>query len=92
MAASYRFEVRGRVQGVAFRQSARQQARALRLRGWVRNRDDGAVEGWVCGDAEDALEAFRRWLGHGPSAARVDRLDWQAVAGDADGEDFAIRA
>lgn len=49
MAPSYRFEVYGRVQGVSFRQSTRETALRLGLRGWVRNRDDGAVEGRVNG-------------------------------------------
>ena len=36
--------VRGRVQGVYFRASARDRARQLGLRGWVRNCTDGSVE------------------------------------------------
>ena len=76
MNKSYRFVVTGRVQGVFFRQSVRQQALRLDLDGWVRNREDGLVEGLACGD-DDALAALREWLGHGPPAARVDALDWQ---------------
>lgn len=75
--ASYRFTVSGRVQGVYFRQSTREQAERLGLSGWVRNRDDGRVEGLACGDAV-ALEALRAWLQRGPVAARVDAVDWTA--------------
>ncbi|NKF22158.1 acylphosphatase [Solimonas marina] len=79
MPASYRFRVRGHVQGVYFRQSTRQQALALQLDGWVCNRDDGSVEGLASG-APAALEALRRWLCDGPPAARVETLDWQPDA------------
>lgn len=78
MGKSYRFVVTGRVQGVYFRQSTRQQALQLGLDGWVRNRDDGAVEGIAMG-SDDALAALREWLGRGPPAARVDALHWEPV-------------
>jgi acylphosphatase len=77
MASSYRFVVRGRVQGVGFRYSTMVQARSLGLSGWVRNRDDGAVEG-CAGGAPDALERFHAWLQHGPRAARIESVDWGA--------------
>jgi acylphosphatase len=75
MPASYRFAVHGRVQGVFFRQSTVEQARALGLSGWVRNHEDGHVEGIAAGPPE-ALERLRAWLGHGPPAARVESLEW----------------
>lgn len=74
---SYRFRVSGRVQGVFFRQSTRQQAEKLGLCGWVRNRADGSVEGLACG-APEALAQLRAWLQQGPAAARVETLAWQA--------------
>ncbi len=77
MSTSYRFTVHGRVQGVFFRQSTVNTARELGLNGWVRNCDDGSVEGCASGDAA-ALERLREWLQRGPPAARVDRIDWQA--------------
>jgi acylphosphatase len=75
MTTSYRFIVTGRVQGVGFRQATCWQATALKLRGWVRNRADGRVEGWVFG-SEDVLNLFQQWLQAGPPSARVDRVDW----------------
>lgn len=90
MASSYRFVVVGRVQGVGFRAAAQGKALFLGLRGWVRNRADGAVEGLVSGDSAAELEAFQQWLKQGPSAARVDRLEWSATAEPA-GDGFLVR-
>ncbi len=79
MTASYRYLVRGRVQGVYFRQSTRAQALRLGLDGWVMNRADGSVEGVVSGVPE-ALAQLRQWLHEGPPAARVDAVEWRAEA------------
>lgn len=80
MQESYRFVVRGRVQGVFFRQSAKERADALGLRGWVRNRTDGAVEGLVAGNDARALESFRDWLRSGPTRAQVQDVEWSACS------------
>ncbi|HND33564.1 MAG TPA: acylphosphatase, partial [Myxococcota bacterium] len=42
-----RLVIRGKVQGVWFRASARDEAQRLGLRGWVRNLPDGSVEAVV---------------------------------------------
>ncbi|MFC0677232.1 acylphosphatase [Lysobacter korlensis] len=80
-----RFFVRGKVQGVWFRASTREQARALGLRGYAHNLDDGRVEVLAVGDAA-AIASLAGWLEHGPPNARVggvERLD--ADAGEAGG-------
>ncbi len=66
--------ISGRVQGVCYRASAQAEGERLGLRGWVRNRRNGAVEALVAG-APDAVEAFIAWSRRGPSAARVDRVE-----------------
>ncbi|TVP78572.1 MAG: acylphosphatase [Gemmatimonadales bacterium] len=68
------WQVRGRVQGVGFRWSARNEARRLGLAGWVRNEEDGSVLAVARGGAE-ALEAFSTWLADGPPAARVEGVE-----------------
>ena len=87
--ARARVVVRGRVQGVFFRDETRRRARALGVSGWVANRPDGAVEA-VFEGRRDAVESMVEWCRRGPSGARVD--DVQAAWEDPRGEDgFAVR-
>ncbi len=69
-----RLRIRGRVQDVGYRYWTVGQARALGLRGWVRNRADGSVEALAAG-TEDALELFVAACRRGPRAARVESVD-----------------
>jgi acylphosphatase len=66
--------VSGRVQGVYFRASTRDQARQLKLHGHARNLEDGRVEVLVVGPVE-AVSTLIEWLGKGPPSARVDSVD-----------------
>ena len=69
-----RLFVRGRVQGVAYRDWAVRTARALGLDGWVRNRFDGRVEMILAGPSE-TVEAMIARCREGSGLARVDRVD-----------------
>lgn len=71
--------ISGRVQGVFFRASARDQAQRLGVSGYASNLPDGRVEVLACGQSE-ALDAFRAWLGRGPSAAKVTDVVCESVA------------
>ncbi len=62
--------ISGRVQGVFFRESMRQEAERLGITGWVRNCPDGTVEAVVQG-TEEAVLAIQAWSRHGPPAAEV---------------------
>ena len=70
---SYRYLVRGRVQGVGFRYFARQRADHLGIAGFARNTPDGSVEVVAEGDVE-ALQAFEDALRQGPSFADVTNV------------------
>ncbi len=76
-----RLVIRGRVQGVWFRESMRIEAGRLGVAGWVRNRMDGSVEAIVQGSAE-AVEAITRWSRRGPEAAHVTGVEVSEAAGD----------
>ena len=65
--------VHGRVQGVFFRDSTRERARAHGVSGWVSNRRDGAVEAVLEGPRE-SVEPVLRFLETGPSRAQVERV------------------
>jgi acylphosphatase len=62
--------VSGRVQGVFFRAWTRDEARSLRVTGWVRNCPDGSVEAHLEGDPVQVDELIRR-MRHGPPHAKV---------------------
>lgn len=64
----------GNVQGVFFRDSTERKARSRGLAGWVRNRDDGAVEAVFEGAPED-VNALVEFCESGPRAADVQRTE-----------------
>ena len=67
--------VKGRVQGVFYRQSPRAEALKLGLCGFVRNLADGRVEALACGEAEK-VQNLLDFCRMGPPRAQVDEL-WQ---------------
>ena len=82
--------VSGRVQGVGFRYSARDQALASGLKGWVRNRSSGDVE-IVAEGREEVLKMLAAWAHLGPPAANVSTVheEWSEFTGQF--ADFRIR-
>ncbi len=66
--------VRGRVQGVWFRESCRHEADRLGVAGWVANRSDGTVEAELEGPL-DAVARLVAWCRRGPPAADVTGID-----------------
>lgn len=70
--------VSGRVQGVYYRASAQQRARAAGIAGHARNLEDGRVEVLVYGEERRVLE-FIDWLWIGPSAAKVTQVSVEVI-------------
>ena len=80
-----RFTIKGRVQGVWFRDSTRKTAELLGLSGHAINLNDGSVEVLACGD-EAAIDQLADWLQNGPPMAKVVQVitedaAWQDVDG-----------
>ncbi|HLZ79658.1 MAG TPA: acylphosphatase [Sphingomonas sp.] len=65
--------IRGRVQGVCYRDWATRVAMTLGITGWIRNRTDGSVEALAMG-AADTVDAFIARCRGGSPSARVDTL------------------
>ncbi|MDA1337418.1 MAG: acylphosphatase [bacterium] len=78
--------ISGRVQGVLFRQSAREKALELGVTGFAKNLLDGKVEIIVEGPKEK-VEEFVKWTKEGPSLARVDNSEMaeEKYTGEFDG-------
>jgi acylphosphatase len=89
MRSAVHLVVVGRVQGVAFRAYAVDEASRLGLDGWVRNRPDGTVEARAEGTSE-AVEAFVAWCRHGPPAARVEDVRVSPLAATRQDHGFRV--
>ena len=78
MTAARRFIVKGRVQGVFFRDSTRRVAESLGLTGHAVNLPDGDVEVLATGDP-DAIARLEAWLQDGPPLSRVTSVEGSDV-------------
>jgi acylphosphatase len=85
-----RVRVTGMVQGVSYRASTQEEARARSLVGWVRNERDGAVLLEVQGPAAD-VDDLIAWCRRGPALADVDTVTVEAIAVDDAARGFDIR-
>ncbi len=74
--------VTGTVQGVFYRASTRDRARARGAAGWVRNMSDGRVEAVFEGE-EDIVRSMIQWCKKGPTGAHVDDVEvkWEEEQG-----------
>lgn len=77
--------IEGLVQGVSFRASAVEAARAAGVYGWVRNNPNGSVEAVLEGE-EEKVNRLIKWCRTGPPMARVERvnLSWEPFRNEFD--------
>ncbi len=90
MLQTIKIVVKGRVQGVFFRQGVRDTAQKLGLVGYVKNIPDGSVEIMATGE-KPVLARLLRWAQKGSEAARVDEVDSEILAGVVNFEGFEIK-
>jgi DNA ligase D-like protein (predicted 3'-phosphoesterase) len=81
--------VRGRVQGVGFREATVDRARSLGVLGWIANESDGSVAVHAEGDGA-ALDELTGFLHRGPRGAKVAHVELTDVRPEGH-EQFAIR-
>ncbi len=83
--------ISGRVQGVYYRSSMKDEALALGVCGWVKNRPDGSVEGVLEGGREQ-VEKLIEWCRQGPPMAEVTDVvaDWSDFTGEFTGFKIAF--
>ncbi len=67
-------KVFGRVQGVFFRVSAKEEAEKLGITGFAKNEKDGSVLIEAEGE-EKELDQFLAWCKMGPNLAKVDKIE-----------------
>jgi len=82
--------IKGRVQGVFFRQGTYEKAVELGISGWVRNLPDGRVEAVFEGE-EEKINKIIQWAKEGPPIAKVEEVEikWEKPTDEFDG--FQIR-
>ncbi|MBM3786382.1 MAG: acylphosphatase [Acidobacteria bacterium] len=90
MVEARRWLVRGRVQGVGYRDFVRREANLRTLTGWVRNLEDGRVEAFAQGLLED-LDAFETALWKGPRLADVRAVLAMDAASENVTSEFEVR-
>lgn len=78
MSAARRFTIKGRVQGVFFRESTRRVAESLGITGHAINLPNGDVEVLACGDRE-SLDKLADYLKEGPTMASVTNVSSEVV-------------
>lgn len=81
--------VRGRVQGVGFRQAAVEKAQQMGVFGWVRNAEDGSVLAHAEG-SEEAVGQMLEFLGQGPPGAAIEGVETEEAKAEGH-EQFAVR-
>ncbi len=83
--ARARVLISGKVQGVYYRLETKEQAMAMGVTGWVRNRPERSVEGVFEGEKEN-IEKLIAWCRKGPpmAAVRDVQVEWEPYRNEFD--------
>lgn len=66
--------IKGKVQGVFYRATAKEMAEKLSLNGWIKNTAEGHVEATIQGSQEQ-IDQYIAWCWKGPARAKVDAIE-----------------
>ena len=81
--------ISGVVQGIGFRNWVKRHAKRLSLVGWVKNREDGAVECVVQGD-DASIQQLTMIVHEGPPLAVVEGVSEERIENTTNYEDFIV--
>jgi acylphosphatase len=73
-----RLTIKGKVQGVFYRATAKEVADMLGIKGWIKNLPDENVE-IIATATEDLLQKFIDWCKLGPRKAKVDEVTVESL-------------
>lgn len=82
--------IRGKVQGVWFRATTKEQAEKHGVSGWVRNMNDGRVEALFEGKSEN-VDAMVDWCQRGSPLSNVKNVKVQELSNSVGCSDFKIK-
>ena len=87
--AQVKLIIKGVVQGVFYRDSARKIALSLNLTGYAKNMPDGTVQSIAIGEKENILK-YIEWCKKGPEMAKVENIDIFWINEDTKKDTFEI--
>ena len=78
MEETYSITVTGQVQGVFFRQTTKEKADKLGIKGTVENKEDESV-GIIATGPKEQLDELVKWCHEGPPRAKVEKVLVQKI-------------
>jgi len=83
-------KIYGRVQGVFFRDSSREKAKRLNLKGWVQNEPDGTVQ-IVAEGEEENLKELIEWCQNESDHGKVEKVNTAWLEPTGQFGDFTVK-
>lgn len=89
--ATLQLTILGKVQGVGYRHWFEQQAKALDVKGYVKNCENGQVEAVVVGELAHLYRLVQKSM-QGPQHAQVKNIEYKILTQETEFQDFSIRS